>query len=98
MKTIENKTTEINVNDGIERHTNCTYAKLIELLVIGYPKQGGFDYKDITHRMRINDVVKKANGTIDLEDADYEYLKKLVESMRWNFVHKDILQFKDDIC
>lgn len=91
MKTIENKTTTIQKPDGL-----CSYADLIET-IINQKVQGGYSISDITMRLKIDDKIKNANGVIELEDAEFTYLKKLVNESKWNGLHEDILKFHEDI-
>lgn len=91
MKQLENKTTTIEKENG-----KCLYSDLINL-VIKQGKQGGFGYDDIEQRLAIGSKTKEANGFIDLEDAQFNYLKKLVNDMKWNVVHESIIQFRNDI-
>lgn len=94
MKSIQNKETTIKNVD--EAQSNCLYSDLIGV-VLRQPKQGGFDYTDIENRLAISKVIKASNGTIELEDSYFVYLKKLVETMKWSMFHDDILNFKEDI-
>lgn len=93
MKSIENKQTAIpNGKDN----PPFTYGELIKA-VINQPKQGGFDYNDIETRLAISKAVKDNPETIELENAHFDYLKKLVETMKWAVFNEDLLTFKDDI-
>lgn len=104
MKSFQNKLTTIEM--GAENGSpaaKAEYSDLISLLIKA-PKQGGFDYNDIENRIAINKAVKdakdktgEAERTIDLEDAQFKYLKDLVTNTKWQFFHEDILKFKDDI-
>lgn len=95
MKSISNKQTEIKINDA-----NANYGDLIRL-VTGQPKQGGYDWTDQELRLAIFSALTKVTDEkldyINLEDAQFAYLKKLVEGMKWNIIHADLLKFKEDI-
>ena len=102
MRSIENKTTRISINDG-KVLTIATYADLMRM-VINQGKQGGFDYADMEQRMAISkalnvlkDALEDAPKIIELEEANYKYFKSLVAEMKWSFWHEDLLKFKDDI-
>lgn len=96
MKSIENKQTAIpNGKDN----PPFTYGELIKA-VINQPKQGGFDYNDIEIRLAISKAInnpKTDSQTIELEDAHFAYLKKLVETMKWAVFNEDLLTFKEDV-
>lgn len=91
MKQIENKETSIEKGES-----NCKYSDLVSI-VVNQKQQGGFGITDISMRLKIEDKAKQANGTIDLEDAEFSYLKKLVNESKWNVVNADILKFYEDI-
>lgn len=97
MKSIVNKETTIAKSEEQGKPTgNLFYSDLISTC-LRQAKTGGLDYNDIENRLAISKVVKDANGTLELEDAQFTYLKKLVESMKWGMFHEDILNFKNDI-
>jgi len=93
MKTIENKQTQI-LKD--KESGKATYADLIGI-VINAPQQGGYDLNDIESRLSIKKVCDSANGTIELEDGHFRYLKTLVSKARWQILHEDVLSFVADI-
>lgn len=97
MKSIPNKETKIiNTDETGKAIGNCLYSDLIRRCLL-QPKQGGFDYTDIENRLAISKVMKESSETIELEDAQFKYLKNLIEGMKWSLFHEDILTFKNDI-
>lgn len=96
MKSIENKITEIIEADQEGNKTGMSDYKSLIGVVIRRGKQGGFTWDDVERRTAISKQLKDCNGSIELEDADYSYLKKLVEAMTWPFYHEDLLTFKED--
>jgi len=97
MKSIENKTTTINKADAEQNIIGKSdYSDLIKI-VIGRGKQGGFTWDDIENRTAINNALKDVNGVIELEDANFKYLKELVKATTWAFSHEDLLAFREDI-
>ena len=104
MKSFQNKLTTIEMPSPENGSSaKAEYGDLISLLIKA-PKQGGFDYSDIENRLAINKAVEAAKAktgqeerTIDLEDAEFKYLKDLVTNTRWQFWHEDIIKFKEDI-
>ena len=89
MKTLENK----KFPNGAEE---ISYANLLKLCVNQTPKEG-FSPSDMRTRLRILDVLEKANGTIELEDSDSKITKDLVAQMKWTILSKDILTFTDEV-
>jgi len=96
MKKIKNK--QIVINDGKEKSESSLVAEMA-LSCTKQPTEKGFDVSEMRKRMRVVDVLEKAiekkEKTINLEDADYDELKKCVDSMRWAIVDKGILEFCD---
>lgn len=90
MKKLENKTTEI--ANGEEK---LTYAGLLKIVLMVTP-QGGYSLTDMKTRLKLTDLLEKANGEIELEDADYTYLKPLLSNMKWGVVNKGIIELCDD--
>ena len=47
--------------------------------------------------LKVLDAIDASNGTLELEDADYEHLKTKIEAMSWNLVDRRILQLVEDV-
>jgi hypothetical protein len=60
------------------------------------PKQGA-TIEELRQSIRVMDALDHANGTLELEDADYQHLKLKLESMPWNVVDRRIVQLVDDV-
>jgi hypothetical protein len=60
------------------------------------PKSGA-DIEEIRRGVRVLDALDHANGTLELEDADYEHLKQKTLVMPWAMIDKRILEFVDDV-
>ena len=60
------------------------------------PKSGiGMD--EMRRGVRVLDALDSANGTLDLEDADYEHLLEKLRVMQWNVVDRRILTLVEDV-
>ena len=95
MRHIPNSTTtvvESKVKFKGSEEKLLTHADLISLALDIVP-QGGFTPKDIRDRNRIQDAVDKAKDYIDLEDSDYENLKRLMVESRWVVRDRDLQNF-----
>lgn len=90
MKQLENKTTEIK-----SENEELKYSDLLKAVLMVQP-QGGYSVTDMKTRIKLTDLLEKSNGEIILEDADYNYLKPLVNNMKWNIVHKNIVEMTED--
>lgn len=96
MKSIELKT----VTEKVHGFSEEQEFKTIELIrsAVNYnpPIPGsGFDFKNMTDRIRILDVLDSVNGaeTLSLEDADYENLSRYVKETKWNILSRTIADF-----
>lgn len=109
MKSIQNKLTEIKMQEENGSELKAEYADLFKLLIKA-PKQGGYDYDDMANRIAIEkaiNAVKAKTGeesegiqlpkAIEMEDAPFKYLVDLVKNTKWQFWHQDLLTFKDDV-
>ena len=47
--------------------------------------------------IRVLDALEASNGTLELEDADYQHLKTKVERMPWNVVDRRLVEMIDDV-
>ena len=89
MKSLDNKS--ITAGDK-----EIKYSELLKTCLNVVPKEG-FTPSEMRTRLRILDILEKANGTIELEDADSQLTKKLVADMRWIVLSKDIVAFTEEV-
>jgi hypothetical protein len=91
MKTIPNVILDIEFAD---LKKPVTVAKLLKICLTVAP-QGGFDYKTMRDRLKIEDVLVKVKdgGKIELEDADFATAVQSAQSMKWGVSHKDLVKF-----
>jgi len=92
MKQFRNKETGIKSPKGA-----LTYVDLAKACLFFKPP-GGFTAEEMYKRFRIIDRMNAPPdklGKILLEDADVEKLKQCVESMRWEVMHHDVVEFND---
>ena len=77
---------------------DIVYADVIrECLRRPMDQQKGADIAEMRASLRVLDVLDESNGSMDLEDADYEHLKSKVIAMPWNVIDRRILIFIDDV-
>ena len=60
-------------------------------------QQKGVDVQEIRSGIRVLDALDHANGTLELEDADWEHLCTKTRAMQWAFVDRRILSFIEDV-
>ena len=68
--------------------------------IVAMPNEGqkGLTIEEIRSSMRVLNAIEKVGGDVlDLEDQDYEYMKKKVNAARFGFASAEILQFIDDV-
>ena len=103
MKKIEIKQTKITENllkfQG-DKDKELDYKDLIEVALDVVP-QGGYTPKDIRERNRIQEALDKSTNVIEIEDADYDSLEKIVKDSRWSVrspeLNKFLQNFQDGI-
>jgi hypothetical protein len=59
--------------------------------------QKGASIEEMRQSIRVLDALDAANGTLELEDADFAHLKEKLERMPWNVVDKRIVTLIDDV-
>ena len=92
MKSIELK--EIELDD----EKTLIYKQELEI-ILGVPQDPsrGADIKEMRSAIRVLDALEKADGVLELEDADHAWLVTRLQSARFGMVHPAIVQFIDDI-
>lgn len=97
MKKIKIEKTTIK-EDQLKRNgeqKELDYKDLMELTLDIIP-QGGFTPADIRERNRIQSALENAkDGTISLEDADYDNFIKVLNQSRWPIRDKELAAFLD---
>ena len=83
-----------------EKGPELKYATIIKVIVETVPVEG-VDIAKMRKHLRILDVVdaavKAGETMLEMEDNDYNLLKKLVQAHKWPQVDRNILTFCDDI-
>lgn len=59
--------------------------------------QKGADITEMRESIRLLDALDAADGTLRLEDADYNLLTMKLKAFPWNVIDRRILQLIDDI-
>jgi hypothetical protein len=88
MKTLENKTIQI------KGANPTTYSELLQVC-LDVPPQGGFTTTEMKARLKVSTALDKANGHIELEDADYNKLVELVKDMKWGVVAQELVDMEE---
>ena len=89
MKTITNKTVELLGKD-------VTYAELLRACNDVAPEKG-WTATEQKKALRVDTALDKAVETIDLEDADFDYIKPKVSAMTWALKSQVLVEFSDYI-
>jgi hypothetical protein len=94
MKRIEFKVVKLNNPSGKE--IVLDYKKQLYLIAqTPLDPEKGADFDDIHRSGRVMDALNKANdGFVEMEDADFEYLMKKVETARFTFIDPKFEEFK----
>lgn len=73
-------------------------AVIAQCLKVPLDKQSGANIDEMRKCIRVLDALDSAQGDVlELEDADWEILKKKVTSMPWAVVDRRIVMFHDDV-
>lgn len=101
MKVLANRVTDLTAEKG-----NATYGDLITMC-LKQPVHGGLDVATLRKRLRILDVVEKANADNDadaarnseyrFEDEDARVLQECVKTMRWPALQREFVNFADAV-
>lgn len=104
-KNVANKKVEFTVkalnekNEAIEIPVNLTYGKLI-FQTINRPNDGkAFKYEEIKLLDRIEKAINviNENNEIELDLADFNSIKKKLETMTWQIPRIEYIEFTDYI-
>ncbi len=60
------------------------------------PKTGA-DITEMRQSIRVLDALDTADGTLELEDSDYQHLTAKLNAMSWNLVDKRLVQLIDEV-
>ena len=93
-KEIELKEVEIEKNGVKEKFSYKSYIERI----LDTPTAGqGFSLGDVRLCNKIQKQIDAANGTLVLEEQQWNFLKKKLEDFRWGAAHPEIETFGDAI-
>ena len=93
MKTIELKTVPLEL---FGNKTDFSYKEFVHILMESpeNPDKGA-SVDEIRKSMRVLDALEKSNGSLQLEDADFEYLLRRVNTARFTASNKVFVDFVD---
>lgn len=89
MKKLENKKCTL-----VGKET--TYAEILLLCNEVVPEKG-WTPSTMAQAIKLDTVLKAANGTIEIEDADFILAKQVVENMKWAIKDVALVEFCDYI-
>jgi hypothetical protein len=86
---------EIEIEKGGAKE-KFNYKQNIER-ILDFTPQGGFSLGDVRLCNKIQKVIDSSNGSLVLEENQWNFLKKKLESFRWGAPHPAIEEFADAI-
>jgi hypothetical protein len=87
MKTIELRTVD-----------DLSYRDILkEVVRRPLDPQRGADIAEMRQSIRLLDALELGNGTLELEDADYQVLVEKVKAMRWNVIDARLVGLIDEV-
>jgi len=95
MKQIQLKTVDIEVQGQVKP---LSYKGELQIIFRSPsdPSKGA-TVEEMRRSIRILDALEKSTDVLELEDADFDYLKSRVPNAKFAFVHPAIVQFVDDV-
>lgn len=70
---------------------------LVEVIRRPLNPQAGINIAEMKQSLKVLDALDRSNGTLELEDADWEHLKDKTLAMPWAMVDKRIIELVDDV-
>ena len=59
--------------------------------------QRGVDLLELRQSIRVLDALERADGTLEIEDADYDHLKAKLLGFTWGLVDRRLARVIDDV-
>lgn len=83
---------------GEQGQREIDYIQVLkEVMTRPLDSQKGADINEMRSSIRVLDELDKANGTLELEDSDYESLKTKLLAMPWGVIDRRIVTLIDDV-
>lgn len=94
---IELKKTDIpNVIENGQVIENATYKHLINKC-LDTPPQGGWTTSVMRERITLQEKLNNAKKEIEVNDNEFSVIKSCVIGAKWEFMHKNLIDFEDYI-
>ncbi len=95
MISIPLKTVNVEV-DG--KTIGISYRLQLQAILKQPPTLQGSSIDEVRRAIHVLDAIEKCDGKVlNLEDADFEFMKQRVLATRWPFVDQAILKFVEDV-
>lgn len=95
MKKIQLKTVDFNMQGTVRK---LSYKGELETIFRSPTDMSkGANVEEMRRSIRILDALDKSTDVLELEDADFDYLKGRVPQAKFAFVDPAIVQFVDDV-
>lgn len=72
-------------------------AVLTEVVRRPLDPQKGIGIQEMRNSIKVLDALDASNGSVELEDSEYDLLKQKLDSMPWSYADRRILQLIDDV-
>jgi hypothetical protein len=83
---------------GDDRFREVDYRiTLMDVVRTPLNPQGGIGLDEMRRSVRVLEALEHANGTLELEDADFDHLKEKLQRFQWGIADRRILQLVDDV-
>lgn len=91
MKTVENKVTTIVEDESKKPVKYMTYFDLFLISVKHVNRSEGIQVEKMVDKIRVIIALKGATDKVELEDADFDTLKRCFSEMPWGMVSEEIV-------
>ena len=72
-------------------------ATLVEVVSRPLNPAAGASIDEVRQSIRVLDALEVANGTLELEDADYRHMLDKLKAQPWGKIDRRVVQFVDDV-
>lgn len=94
MKQIPLKVVEMLIDD---KPVKIAYRAQLKAIIETPANQQTASLDEVRRSIRILDVLERSDGVLELEDADFDFMREKVLGARWPLINRQVLDFVDDV-
>ena len=88
------------INAQVQKQVDIEFdyrAQLLRMVESPMTPGSGVTKAELRKSLPLLDKIEQANGSLLLEDEEWDYLKQKMANASWAFVHRALLEFEDAI-